>query len=97
MYCFKNYIFFQNNSSNVNSTITSIVLLDEWLQKSNTWLWFGIVGAIILFIILLVLFVIRKRIAIAIAIVVEGSKYVEMACSNALMLIVCFVLQIIVI
>lgn len=74
-YSFKNYIYFQNDlSTDANSTITLISLLDDWLQKSNTWLWFGIVAAILLFILLIVLSVIRKRIAIAIAIVVEGSK-----------------------
>lgn len=60
---------------NVNSNLS--LWIDTLLQKPNTWLYAGIVLAVVLIIMLLVVLVLRKRIVIAIALVKEGSKYVQ--------------------
>lgn len=74
-YCFKKYMYLRDRGAvdvNINTNLS--LLIDTWLQKPNTWLYTGIILAVILVIILLVVLVLRKRIKIAIALVKEGSK-----------------------
>lgn len=47
------------------------------LENRNTWLYLGIAAAVFLVIILAMLIVLWKRIVIAIALIEEGSKYVN--------------------
>lgn len=77
-YSFKRYVFLRDRPPtdvNVNSNLS--VWVDTVLHKPNTWLYSGIVVAILLVVMLLVVLVLRKRIVIAIALVKEGSKYVK--------------------
>lgn len=60
---------------NVNTNLS--LLVDTWLQKPEFWMYTGIAAAVLLVIIFLVVLVLRKRIVIAIALVKEGSKYVN--------------------
>lgn len=74
----KQYIYLKNRPPtdvNVNSNLS--LLVDTWFSKPNTWLYISIAAAIVLIIIFLVVLVLRKRIVIAIALVKEGSKYVQ--------------------
>lgn len=77
-YCFKQYSYLRNRpptDKNINTNIK--LLLDSWTQEPKFWLYLGIATAVILVIIFLVVLVLRKRIVIAIALVKEGSKYVN--------------------
>lgn len=77
-YSIKQYIYLKNRpptDANIHTNLS--LLVDTWFSKPNTWLYIGIAAAIVLIIIFLVVLVLRKRIVIAIALVKEGSKYVQ--------------------
>lgn len=74
-YTFKRYIYLRNQPQGDVNVVTNLSLLaDQWLQEPKTWLYSGIIIAVLLVIILLVVLVLRKRIVIATALVKEGSK-----------------------
>lgn len=77
-YSFKQYKNLKDRPpTEVNVHTNLSLVFDTWLQDKNTWLYLGIAAAVVLVIILLVVLVLRKRIVIAIALVKEGSKYVN--------------------
>lgn len=51
--------------------------LDKFFKKGDTWLGLLIVTSVILIILLLILIFLRKRIYLAIGLIEEGSKYVN--------------------
>lgn len=69
-------MYLKNNPPTDQTIVTNVSkFVEKWKKEKNTWLGFGIVAAVVLFIILLIVLVLRKRIKIAIALVKEGSKY----------------------
>lgn len=77
-YSFKQYTYLNNRpptDTNVNTNLS--LWLDTLVQNPKFWLYTGIAAAVVLVIILLIILVLRKRIVIAIALVKEGSKYVN--------------------
>lgn len=74
-YCFKEFQRLKNRP--VTDTIVASNLLlwiKAQLEKPNTWLYFAIALSVLFVVLFLVILVLRKRIAIAAALVKEGSK-----------------------
>lgn len=57
------------------------------LDKPDTWLYFGIILSVLFVVLFLVVLVLRKRIAIATALVKEGSKWVSNLANSAIIVI----------
>lgn len=75
-YCFARFKFLKEHPPTEATVVTNFSkLLEKWGKEKDTWLYSGIITAVILVIILLIVLVLRERIVIAIALVKEGSKY----------------------
>ncbi|XP_054160614.1 choline transporter-like protein 5 [Oppia nitens] len=71
--------------------------LDSYLANRDTWFAFSIICAIVLFILILVLLFLRKRIKLAIALIVEASRAVSCVKSSLFFPVIPYLMQLIVI
>ncbi|CAG2165822.1 unnamed protein product, partial [Oppiella nova] len=71
--------------------------LDSYLTNRKTWFAFSIICALILFVMILVLLYLRKRIKLAIALIEEASRAVSCVKSSLFFPIIPYILQLIVI
>lgn len=72
------YRYYLANPKIRQETITNLsALANSYLHSKNFWLVLLIAASFLLVVLLLVVLILRKRILIAIALVKEGSKYVE--------------------
>lgn len=84
-YCFSKYVELRNGTDSGGSLIQEFDVsisftqnLKTYTANKNTWLFLGIVSAVILLILLLTLIFLRSRIVIAIALIKEASKAVAL-------------------
>ena len=97
-YSFTKYDNLRRNPPEEVIIVTNVdLLLDNWLQKKNTWLYICIASSIAFVIIFLVVLVLRKRISIAIALVKEGSRAVSSITSTVFFPIFPWIFQVAVI
>lgn len=86
-----------NPVENQSSGLTVESLVKLWLAKKDTWLYLLIILSVLLLIIVLIVIFLRKRIAVAIALVKEGSKAVSSITSTVFFPLFPFILQLLVI
>ncbi|CAF1095911.1 unnamed protein product, partial [Didymodactylos carnosus] len=73
-YTFNQYIVLRSLNTTSTATFQFQTDISDYFSYPQTWLALGIISAIVLLIVLLILFVLRKRIRIALALIKEASR-----------------------